>query len=264
MKKLFLSMMALCAATSMFAFAQKDSTVFCGEYVQIVATPKEGQHFVKWADNESTDSVRTIYVDGDMEFHAIFQVDSFLIKWVNYDGTFLYKDSVEYAYMPVYGGETPTKPATQQYTYTFKDWGDGTTCNGMENAKRDTTYIAMYDSVVNRYILEYAVDPTFTGSISGTVTYNSVDTVADSGKAYYYGSSVNLKVEKDDACYKFVGWYTQDGTLVSEEEEYTFVMYDNVSLIAKFERIKYTVKVIADPADKGDVDIVAPTTTPEP
>lgn len=49
-------------------------TVTCGSMIDIAAEPFEGYHFVQWADG-STDALRTIEVNKEMFFTAIFAPD---------------------------------------------------------------------------------------------------------------------------------------------------------------------------------------------
>ena len=87
------------------------------------------------ADPTKASSATTVYtftgwnpaigtVSGDQTYTAQFSqtVRSYTVTFENYDGTQLQSASVEYGQTPVYGGETPTKPATSEYTYTFSGW----------------------------------------------------------------------------------------------------------------------------------------------
>ena len=47
---------------------------------------------------------------------------SYLITFVNWDGTELQKSQVATGTIPEYTGETPVRPGDDQYTYTFKGW----------------------------------------------------------------------------------------------------------------------------------------------
>ena len=64
-------------------------------------------------------------VTGDATYTAQFEstVNTYTVTWKNEDGTVLKTDeSVHYGTTPQYSGETPTKAATAQYTYTFSGW----------------------------------------------------------------------------------------------------------------------------------------------
>ena len=63
----------------------------------------------------------------------------YTIKFVNYDGTELQSSDVVAGEMPVYTGDTPTRPETDEYTYTFKGWTPE-----LAAAAADATYTATY------------------------------------------------------------------------------------------------------------------------
>ena len=110
-----------------------------------------------------------------------------VIKFVNDDGTTVLQTlKVPTGDTPAYTGETPTKTATAQYTYTFTGWYDGTTQYGPTDAlpavTGDVTYTATYSSTVNEYTITWKNDD---GSTIDTtqVAYGTVPTHADAEKA---------------------------------------------------------------------------------
>ena len=65
----------------------------------------------------------------------------YTITFNNWDGNELLKlTGVEHGTMPVYTGNTPTRPDDAFYTYTFKGWSPN-----IVEATQDATYVAVYD-----------------------------------------------------------------------------------------------------------------------
>ncbi|MBE5812325.1 MAG: hypothetical protein E7314_01555, partial [Clostridiales bacterium] len=65
--------------------------------------------------------------------------NKYTVTWKNYDGSELKTDTVEYGVTPSYDGETPTKPADAEYTYTFAGW-EPTVVSVTGNAEYTATY----------------------------------------------------------------------------------------------------------------------------
>lgn len=70
------------------------------------------------------------------------------VKFVNYDNALLQTVSVEEGKAAVYTEATPTRPADDQYTYTFKGWDKA---DDLKVVKSSFTTKALYDSAVNEY-----------------------------------------------------------------------------------------------------------------
>lgn len=63
------------------------------------------------------------------------------ITFVNWDGAELQSGMVAEGELPVYEGDEPTRPATEQYTYTFKGWSPE-----IAEVTGDATYTATYEA----------------------------------------------------------------------------------------------------------------------
>ena len=118
-----------------------------------------------------------VAVTGDATYTAQFgsTVNKYTITWVDGNGATLKTEQVEYGATPAYTGETPTKTATDQYTYTFNN----TWSPAIVAVTEDATYTAQFNSTVNKYDItwvdgngetlkteqvEYGTTPTYTGA----------------------------------------------------------------------------------------------------
>ena len=114
-------------------------------------------------------------VTGNATYTATYNAttNTYTITWVDGDGETLKTDTLEYGETPAYDGETPTKTATAQYTYTFKSWSPV-----VANVTGNATYTAQFDEVIRSYtitwknwddstitttVVEYGTVPTYTG-----------------------------------------------------------------------------------------------------
>lgn len=314
MKKTILFLLSLFAVATLWAQGSAEVKVdaLCGDQVEMTATPQTGYHFLEWqvdGARVSTATTLTIDVHSDSTFVAVFEIDSFPVTFKNYDGTELEKKVYDYGEKPTYHGDTPTKPATVEWTYTFKGWDPTIT-----EVTSEQVYIAQFDSTKNKYPItfqnedgsqlqksewEYGKTPTYDGltpvkpnpepgktysfdgwtetivPVTGEHTYTAkfketinqytvtvsanpaeVATVSGGG-SYTYDQSVTVSYTLTDDCYKFLGWYEGE-TLVSNDKDYTFNMpLNDRNLVAKFEKIKYTITVKTQTGDTTQGSVTA-------
>ena len=115
----------------------------------------------------------------------------YTINFVNYDGSMLYTTTAAYGYTPEYVGDTPTREADAQYTYTFAGW---TPTIGAADA--NATYTATYTEVIREYTITYYVN----GEIYTT-------------ESYAYGAAVAAPTyapEVGPTYFTFSGWTVPD------------------------------------------------------
>ena len=160
-----------------------------GTSVSLTATTNEGYKFVRWSDG-STDETRTLTVDDDYSFTAIFaDKDQFIVTFVGFGGV-----AIGYDY--VYAGNAATAPDPQAPEgYTFTGWDTDFT-----NIQSTLTVTAQYAKN------EYTV--TFIGFDGETVLKE--ETVE-------YGEAATAPVAPEVEHYTFTGWDTNDYNFVSKD-----------------------------------------------
>ena len=182
------------------------------------------EHYTFGAWNTQSDGEGVVYQNGDTvnftentTLYAIWEPETYTVTWKNGE-TVLKTETLLYGATPKYEGETPTKAADAQYTYTFKGWSPEVSA-----VTGNVTYTAEYTSTVNTY----------------TVTFD-----ANGGKgsmedqSFNYGADVTL-TENTFTCenYKFTGWNTKaDGTGTTYTDGDTISnLTENITLYAQWQ-----------------------------
>ena len=174
----------------------------------------------------------SIVVNENTIIKAIYAIKKFVVKFVN-DGAEMQSGNVAYGTAPTYNGVEPSKPATAQFTYTFKGWSP-TIVPVTDNA----TYTAVFDSSVNKY------DVMFT-DYKGMVLSHST---------YAYGTDASQISMPDNQkrestvkyIYSFKGW-TPSITSVTDNVTYTAVFDSTLR--------KYSVSFVSDGSVLETVDV---------
>ena len=174
-------------------------------------------------------------VTADVTYKATYEqtVNKYTVTWVNEDGTVLETSEVEYGTVPTYPGETPTKAADEQYTYTFKGWTPE-----IAAVTEDVTYTATFTNTTRTY----------------TVTWKNGDTVLETDENVEYGTEPEYNGETPTKAadaqytYTFAGWeptvsaVTGDVTYTAVFSEtlnkYT-VTWKNGDTVLKSEQVAY-------------------------
>ena len=83
-------------------------------------------------------------VTGDAVYTAVYDRTPvmYTVTWIDGDGNVLKTDRMAYGDMPAYSGSTPTKTATDKYTYTF----NGSWSPAIVKVTADAAYTAQFDS----------------------------------------------------------------------------------------------------------------------
>lgn len=163
-------------------------------------------------------------VTGDVTYKAQFEAvtNKYTVTWVNWDDTNLEVDEdVPYGADPEYDGDTPTKAADAEYTYTFAGWTPK-----VETVTGDATYKATYTKEANSYTLTYDLDG---GEWENDTTYTYPKK---------YNEEVEVKADPTKEGYTFAGWTSAEVKVVNGK----FTMpAKNVTLKAQWKANIYNV-----------------------
>lgn len=144
-------------------------------------------------------------------------VNKYFILFKNDDGTTLQTSEVEYGTKPTYTKATPTKAATAEYTYTFKDWD-----SEIVNVTGAKTYTATYTATKNKYTVRYE---NYDGS-------KLQETEVDYGQTPSYIGATPTKPSDAEYDYTFSNWSPDESKVTG-----------NVTYVAQFstDAVLYTI-----------------------
>lgn len=145
---------------------------------------------------------------------------TYTVTWLNGDGDTLDETEVEEGSAIPTTNKTPTKDATAQYTYTFKEWKlkSGDASNGTVDS--DLVYEPVFTENLRSYPVSWYNDD---GTLIENVVYNYGDTPSHVAPT---------KADDDNYTYTFKGWATtKDGTPLATLPDVT----GNASYHAVFE-----------------------------
>lgn len=171
-----------------------NNTASKGEMVLLYITPdtgyeldsltvKQGETIVTVMDNSF------IMPGGDITVMATFKKCHYTIKFMNFDGTELQSSKLEYEEMPSYDGQTPKKPATEEYYYIFAGWDPEVTI-----VTGDKSYRATYIEI-----------PAF-----GTPTVNLPASMRFIEESAFEGACMMMIVEIPEGCESIGKWAFKD------------------------------------------------------
>lgn len=214
-----------------------------GQSCTLTATPASGYTFVNWTKNGtqvSTNANYTFTVTGSGTYVAHFQVQSYTISaTANPANGGSVAGGGSYNY-----GQSCTLTATPASGYTFVNWTkNGTQVSSNANYTFTVTgsgaYVAHFEvQAPNTYTISVSSDPSNGGSVSGGGTY-------EQGQSCTVSATAN-------AGYTFTNW-TENGSVVSSNANYTFTVSSNRTLVAHFAAQTYTISVSGDPSNGGSV-----------
>ena len=211
-----------------------------GSYCTLTATANTGYTFFNWTKNGVVVSSNPSYsfpVTEDATYTANFNLNNFLVTVaadpaaggsVSGGGAYLF-------------GSSCTVSAMANTGYTFTNWTvNGTVVSTDANytfpVNGNTDLIAHFS--LNHYNITVSVDPEVGGSATG-------------GGSFTYGETCTLTATANTG-YAFINW-TKNGSVVSNNASYSFSVNDGGDYVAHFAVARYTLTVLAEPADGGRV-----------
>ena len=214
-----------------------------GQSCTVSATANTGYTFTNWTENGnvvSSNATYTFNVEGNRNLVANFTENTYTITvsanpsnggTATGGGTFTY-------------GQSCTVTATANTGYTFSNWTE----NGnviSSNADYTFTVEGNRNLVANFTAITYTITVSANPSNSGTTS---------GGGTYTHGQSCTVIATSADG-YTFMNW-TENGSVVSTDANYSFIVTSNRSLVANFEEQQpdtYNINVSPNPNIGGTV-----------
>jgi hypothetical protein len=158
-------------------------------HTDLIPAKNSDEHYYYTFDGWSPEIVPAT---GNASYVATYRAipQQYPIVFKNYNGWELEKTTAGYGTIPVYTGETPTKPKDKHYTYVFAGWSPELT-----EVTGPATYTAVFEGIVNQYTVIF-LDEDGTELDRQEVDYGTIPTPAV------------IPTKEDDAqyTYTFAGW----------------------------------------------------------
>ena len=212
-----------------------------GQTVTLNATANIGYTFINWTENGtevSTNAEYSFTATTSRTLVANFQLNTYTISAsANPVAGGTINGAGDYTH-----GQTVTLTATASTGYNFVNWTENgmivsTNANYSFSANTNRTLVANFAAIT--YTITASASPANSGTITGEGDYS-------------YGQTVTLNATANIG-YTFINW-TENGTEVSTNAEYTFTANSNRNLVANFQINTYTITVTANPAEYGTVN----------
>ena len=232
-----------------------------GEYelsdtVTLTATANEGYKFVNWTENGEVVSEEAKYlfeITKDRNLVANFELLSYNVTAsVNPENAGVVNGAGTYNH-----GEEVTLTATANVVYKFINWTENGEVVSEEaeysfEITEDRNLVANFEEIEDpenpggnepgddekTCVVTAVANPEEGGSVSGAGTYKK-------------DMTVTLKATAKSG-YLFLNW-TENGVIVSTENEYSFIVTKDINLIANFEKTTCNVTVVVNPEDAGTI-----------
>lgn len=179
-------------------------------------------------------------VTGNAEYVATFreELNTYSVKWKNYDGTLLQETMEKYGVLPAYSGPDPVRPASNGKKYTFT----GKWSPEIKTVTGDIEYKAIFEESSNTYTVTWK---NADGSVLKSTTYNY-------GAEAHYDGETPVKAENAQYQYQFAGWNPAETTVTKNAvytatyteipKTYTITWLDSDGTLLKTDVLRYGVK----------------------
>jgi uncharacterized glyoxalase superfamily protein PhnB len=204
----------------------------------LTATPNTGYSFVNWTENGTPVSTNANYsfsVTTNRTLVANFRINTYTISTSSnpsQGGTTSGGGSFNF-------NQTATVSAIANTGYSFVNWTENgtpvsTNANYSFSVTTNRTLVANFR--INTYTISTSSNPTQGGTTSGGGSYNFNQTATVSAIA--------------NTGYSFVNW-TENGTPVSTNANYSFSVTTNRTLVANFRINSFTISTSSNPSQGG-------------
>ena len=182
-------------------------------------------------------------VTSDLEVIATYTgtKNKYTVTFKDEAGNILDTQTVEYGTGATYGGITPTKPATAEYTYTFVGWIDGQGNDvDVNNVMGNKEVYPKFSATKNKYTV--------------TLDVNEGDTLTPNTIEVEYGEAYGTLPTPTKAGYNFLGWF--DALQGGNKVENTDIVTASHTLYANWKIKKYTVTLDVNGGDTLTPDTI--------
>lgn len=215
-----------------------------GQACTVTAMTNTGYYFVNWTEGGtqvSTNASYTFNVTSNRNLVANFQAQQqqYVVS--------VSANPINSGHVSGGGSFNPGASCTVQATansgYVFVNWTENgtqvsTNANYTFTVTGNRNLVANFDEQLPEYSVTVMSNPSNGGTVTG-------------GGIYTQGQSCTVSATANDG-YTFVNW-TENGTQVSSNANYTFVVISNMALVANFQIQSYTISVAANPSNGGTV-----------
>lgn len=208
------------------AVADGGNGAYSGETPTREATDREVYSFAGWsrtqggeAEDDALDAILT-----DRTVYAVYSVTPiYYVRYYTENGvTLLYTDKlIGSGQNSTYGGSTPTKVQTAQYTYSFAGWsttaGGSASASALTNITADRDVYAAYTATIRKYTVYF---------YNGSTLLQTVTDVPYGGSATYTGDTPTKTDADDPTEYDFTGWSPSASNISGDTSCYAQFKYN--------------------------------------